>query len=467
MHLYTAARVLTGKPGAVIHQGAVLVEGQRIAWVGPLDQLDPDRRQAAGHTDLGPGTTILPGLIDSHVHLGFDGGPDVVASMQAGSDAEQLIIMLRNAAELLGAGVTSARDLGARSFLDINVREGVDAGLARGPRLVTAARPLTPTGGHCWFMGGECDSATEARRLVRAHHKAGADWVKVMATGGGMTATSMPWQAQFDEQELRAVTTEAHRLGRRVAAHAHGTPGIRLAVAAGVDTIEHCTWMGPDGSPHFDPQLAEAIAAAGIYVCPTLNARAHSAPPELLERFVTNVEKMHAAGIELIAGTDAGIDLLPHGAYAHGLEVMAKGAMTTAEVIEAATVRAATALGLAEVTGTLEAGKDADLVGVAGDPLADLSCLRRPTLILTRGWAYPPNHLMAPQPPDVEEGPGGLEGLPARLQARLKPSHRPLRRAHPHQPGPADARSTPSGPLGGEEQRRQSAALLPPGQVSG
>ena len=184
--------------------------------------------------------------------------------------------MLRSARELLSAGVTTARDLGARSFLDIAVAAATASGMAEGPRLLTAARPLTPTGGHCWFMGGECDTADDLRRMVRLHHKMGADFVKVMSTGGFMTEGAPPWSAQFSLAELEAVVAEAHRLGKRVAAHAHGRLGITQAVAAQVDTIEHCSFAGPDrkyGSD-FDPAVVDQIAAAGIYVCPTMNVHA-------------------------------------------------------------------------------------------------------------------------------------------------------------------------------------------------
>lgn len=147
---------------------------------------------------------ILPGLVDAHVHLGFDGGPDPVARMRSATDAELLILMLRSARELLGAGVTTARDLGARSFLDVTVRDAVASGMARGPRMLCAGRPITVTGGHCWFMGAECDNAQAVRTMVRLHHKMGVDVIKVMSTGGFMTIGSAPWFAQFTGDELAA-----------------------------------------------------------------------------------------------------------------------------------------------------------------------------------------------------------------------------------------------------------------------
>jgi len=195
MRLYQGAALLTSASAELIPLGGVLVDGPAIVAAGPLDALAP-LAGPAEVVDLG-GLTLMPGLIDAHVHLGFDGGPAPVARMKSDTDAEQLVLMLHSARALLRAGVTSARDLGARSFLDVVVRDAIASGLADGPRLLTAARPLTPTGGHCWFMGGECDNADDLRRMVRLHHKMGADLIKVMSTGGFMTAGSAPWYAQF------------------------------------------------------------------------------------------------------------------------------------------------------------------------------------------------------------------------------------------------------------------------------
>ena len=247
MRLYTADALLTSASAEVVHRGGVLIDGGQIVAAGPSEALR-STGPGAEVVDLGA-VTLLPGLIDAHVHLGLDGSPAPVARMRAETDAEQRILMLNSARQLLQVGVTTARDLGARAFLDIAVRDAIAGGSAAGPRLVTAGRPLTSTGGHCWFMGGECGSADELRRMVRLHHKMGADLIKVMSTGGFMTTgTAAPWFAQFTPAELSAVTGEAHRLGKRVAAHAHGKEGIARAVAAGVDTIEHGSFAGRTGS---------------------------------------------------------------------------------------------------------------------------------------------------------------------------------------------------------------------------
>ncbi|HUY44257.1 MAG TPA: amidohydrolase family protein [Streptosporangiaceae bacterium] len=288
--------------------------------------------------------------------------------------------MLHTARELLRAGVTTARDLGARSFLDVAVRDAIARGIADGPRLVTAARPLTPTGGF-------------------------------------MTDGSAPWFAQFSLAELTTVVAESHRLGKRVAAHAHGREGIARAVAARVDSIEHCSFAGQDGKfgSDFDPALADEIAAAGIYVCPTMNVHALT----MRDRFGDALEKvitaLHSRGVQLIAGTDAGIDNCPHGGYACGLEALAAAGLPPAEVLDAATLRAARALGVDDRTGSIAPGKDADIVAVRGDPLRDISALRRVELVVARGT----QHVPAAQPAWVRAGQAGDGAGPAGADAGL------------------------------------------------
>jgi imidazolonepropionase-like amidohydrolase len=399
MRLYTADALLTRASAEVVHRGGVLIDGGQIVAAGPSEALR-SLGPGAEVVDLGA-VTLLPGLIDAHVHLGFDGSPDPVARMRAETDAEQLVLMRRSARQLLQAGVTTARDLGARAFLDIAVRDTIARGTADGPRLVTAGRPLTPAGGHCWFMGGECGSVGELRRMVRLHHEMGADLIKVMSTGGFMTTGSAPWFAQFTPAELSAVTAEAHRLGKRVAAHAHGKEGIARAVAAGVDTIEHCSFAGPDGEfgSDFDPALAEEIAVAGIFVCPTINVTA----PIMRERHGPVLEEvimgLHQHGVPLIAGTDAGTDNCPHGAYVCGLEALAEAGLPAREVLEAATLRAARALGVEDRTGSIAPGKDADLIAIRGDPLRNVSALHHIELVVTRGRQFIPAPPVSGPPP--------------------------------------------------------------------
>src|SRR5215471_13949407 len=351
-----------------VTDGAVVVGDRTVDWAGPVGAL-PAEYSSLRRTDYSD-FTIMPGLIDSHVHLAFDGGPNPAARMRAETDEQQLVLMLRSARELLGIGVTTARDLGGRGYLSVVVRDAIAAGMARGPRLIVSASPVTVTGGHCWFMGGEADSEDDLRRLVRTHHKHGVDVVKVMSTGGFMTTGSAPWYAQFTTAQVAVIVEEAARVDKPVAAHAHGTEGIRRAVEAGVTTIEHCSFVTETNERRFSEPLAARIAERGMFVCPTISGGA----PYIAEltgiEVGAHVKPLHEAGVRIIAGTDAGIDNNPHHQYVGGLEYLVTLGFRPAQVLAMATTEAAAALGLGATTGRLAPGHDADLIVVCGDPQA-------------------------------------------------------------------------------------------------
>ena len=383
----TAPRVITGD--RTVTDGAVVIGDQSLDWVGPAEAL-PAEYAALTRTDY-PESTIMPGLIDSHVHLGFDGGPNPAARMRSESDEQQLVLMLHSARDLLGVGVTTARDLGARAYLDVVVRDAIAAGLARGPRMVVATRPITVTGGHCWFMGGEADSDDELRRMVRTHHKHDADLIKVMSTGGFMTTGSAPWYAQFTQTQLAVIVEEAGRVDKPVAAHAHGIEGIRRAVEAGVTTLEHCSFVTETNERRFDEPLAARIADRRIFVCPTINVNAPYVA-ELTGIVVgEHLLAMHDMGVRLIAGTDAGIDNTPHHQYVGGLEYLVTLGFRAAEVLAMATTEAAAALGVDTITGRLAPGFDADVIVVDGDPGTDITALGRLRRVIARGRDYRPD----------------------------------------------------------------------------
>jgi imidazolonepropionase-like amidohydrolase len=372
-YLLKADSVLTGKRGEVIRDGgAVLVEDEKIVWIGAQAQFDQPLDSGTEVIDFGV-MTLMPGMIDCHVHLGFDGSADPVAHMKQSSDVQLLVTMLYNARLLLKSGVTTAREMGARGYLDLVVKEAVLAGTAPGPNLIVCNRPITTTGGHCWFMGCECDDVTQVRRAVREHAKAGADFMKIMLTGGFMTKGSAPWYTQFDQYEMDAVAYEAHRLDKKIAVHAHGTPGIISATKAGVDTIEHCSWVTSSGF-EYDQECAEKIVAQGIHVCLTTNIAWSTRITQREERF-HNIRRMRELGMTFIAGTDAGINFVPHDKYVAGLETLRDIGLTNEEIIESATIVAAEGCGLEKVTGSLTTGKRADIIAIKGDPLADISAL--------------------------------------------------------------------------------------------
>ncbi len=383
----TAPRVLTGDQA--VADGAVVIGDRTVSWVGPAENL-PGEYGPLPRSDY-PESTIMPGLIDSHVHLGFDGGPNPAARMRGATDGQLLALMLHSARQLLGVGVTTARDLGARAYLDVVVREAIAEGLARGPRMVVATRPVTVTGGHCWFMGGEADSEDDLRRIVRTHHKHGADLIKVMATGGFMTRGSAPWHAQFTTAQLAVIVEEARRVDKPVAAHVHGIEGIRRAVEAGVTTLEHCSFVTETNERRFDEALAAQIAERQIFVCPTMNVNAPYIAALTGIKVGEHAKALREAGVRIITGTDAGIDNTPHHQYVGGLEYLVTLGFPPADVLAMATTEAAAALGVDAITGRLEPGYEADVIVVDGDPRADIAALGRLRRVIARGRDYLPD----------------------------------------------------------------------------
>ncbi len=366
-----AARLFDGIGRAAVPNPLVLIADGRIAGV------ETGRGEAPSNlelVDLGD-ATILPGLVDAHVHLGFDASSEPVAHMRADSDAVLLLRMRLAARRALKAGVTTVRDLGDRAYLGVTLRDWFRAGDEIGPEIVAAGPPITVTGGHCHFMGGEADGELEVRRAVRARVKAGADTIKIMATGGHMTPGTNPGLPQYSVDELSAAVHEAHRLGRQVAAHAHGPAGIVAAVDARVDDIEHCSFRVARGREP-DARLIDRIAEQRINVCPTVGALPSEGASALAESFLPILEQMHRAGVRLIGGTDAGISpSKPHDVLPRGIAFLAQAGLTHAEALVAATSLAAEACGVADRKGAIQPGKDADLLVVDGDPTRDLSAL--------------------------------------------------------------------------------------------
>jgi imidazolonepropionase-like amidohydrolase len=420
----TASRLISAPGEAVIADGAVVLDAGAIAWVGPLAGLPG--AYAAHPLTSHPGGTILPGLVETHAHLGsYANAPSAAASVPAGRH-EQARVALSSVAiarQLASVGVTTVQSLGSRFFADVALRDAVADGLVAGPRIVAAGPQLTTTAGHAWSTGGEVDSVTEIRRAVRDHHKAGVDLIKVMATGGFMTARTAPWHAQFTTEELRALVEEAHRLGKHTAAHAHGTEGIRRAVDAGIDYLAHASFIDRDGRTRFDPELADRIAARGIYVD---TCSPPSWPAVAGETTTPRALELYRHGVPLVTGHDIGA-VLPASGYTFGLKQLEASGIPREEVLRAATSRAAAAVGLAGVTGVLAAGYAADLIVVDGDPLADLAALDRLREVVIGGRTFVPD----PVEPFLPERPAAAAGTPHPSDARaawLEHQHR--RRAH-------------------------------------
>nr|AKC91866.1 amidohydrolase family protein [Streptomyces muensis] len=390
--LITASRVLTGS-GTHLEDGAVLVEGDSIAAVGRRAEL-ADRVGADGKHLAFPDATLLPGLIDAHVHLAFDGGGDPVATLDESSDEKLLEDMRRRAEQLLSSGVTTVRDLGDRHGLALRLDEEISQGGTSGPRIVAAGTPATPPGGHCHFLGGEVSGVDQVRDLVRRNIAAGAGVIKAMVTGGGLTKDGpKSWQSQFSPDELQALVDEAHQADVPVAAHAHGTDGITAAVEAGVDTIEHCTWMTADG---FDlrQDVLKQIIDRDIAVCPAVSPHWEMLPrffgEERAAAMFDLVRQMAEAGAKLIAGTDAGVQRAGFDGLVPALSFYAHLGLSNSRILDMATADAAGALGLGETTGRIAPRFRADLLVIDGDPLEDLSALKMVRAVVAAGRLLEP-----------------------------------------------------------------------------
>jgi imidazolonepropionase-like amidohydrolase len=392
-YLLSASQVLTGPADQRILDGAVLIEDELIVAVGHREEIlakaDADIVELAF-----PAATILPGLINAHVHLAFNPGPDRLAELMAPADETRLVLaMAGRAQQLINCGVTTVRDLGDRGGLAVTLREAINAGELVGPRILAATAPLTPPGGHCWFLGGEVAGAEQFRQRIHHNAAAGADVIKVMVSGGSMTpGGAQMWQPQFSTTELRSVVEEAHRQGLPVAAHAHGTSSIRICVDAGVDTIEHCTWLTGPGVFEPDEQTIADIAEAGIAVC-TANCNdwrpfAKKFGVERAQQIIGRVRWMADRGVRLITGTDAG--MAPFDNFPVALRALQDWGFSTDQILEMATVTTADAIGLATTAGRLCVGYSADLLVVHGDPRSDLTALERPALVMTRGRPHVP-----------------------------------------------------------------------------
>ena len=379
MRCYSNIRLWDGVGDGYADADSIAIDGERIRAIG----------YGFGGEDC-RGATVVPGLIDAHVHMVLDPGLHTLAEQLGEPAAVVREKMAARAEAMVRSGITTARDLGGGDHLELALRDDIDRGELPGPRLLCAGQPITSVGGHCHFWGGEAADLAAAAKVVDRQWRRGADLIKVMATGGMQTPASQPKDAQFDAETLAAIVALAGERGLVVAAHCHGTPGIRNAAEAGVATIEHCSWIGADGKrDDFDPASARMLADRGIFVSPTVNAGWARFGPAFAAQVRANFRGMKHHGCRLIASTDAGIPNVRHHDLARALPVFAQLAeLSPLETLRAATSTAAEALGLAGVTGTLRPGRCADLLLVAGDPLADLSTLAEPVMVVARGRVF-------------------------------------------------------------------------------
>jgi imidazolonepropionase-like amidohydrolase len=380
-----APRLLDGTGTPAVEDAALLLEGGRTAYAGPAAGL-PESASQVPAIDF-PGATLLPGLVDAHVHLVASGDPDLAAGLPK-TEAERTVAAVVNARRNLERGVTLVRDLGAPGAEAVLVGRAVEEGTVAGPRVVAAGPAVTMTGGHIPYLGRVTDGVDAMRAAVRANLALGARCIKVVATGGVLTPGVDPRKPAYTQPELDALVDEAHRLGLTVAAHAIGEGGVAAALRAGVDSIEHGMFL--------DDESIELFLATGARLSATFSApygilggprvpgwikdRARPAAEAQARSFRAAVE----AGVPVVAGTDAGTPDNPHGGVAREVAFMVEAGLDALLAVRAATAEAADLLG-AEDRGVLRRGAAADVLVADGDVTADVGALQRPLAVFQDG----------------------------------------------------------------------------------
>jgi imidazolonepropionase-like amidohydrolase len=397
-----AAHVFDSVSGKLAGPGVVLVSGTKILAVGSDVSIPAD----AEVIDL-KDATLLPGFIDAHVHLSQEAGPhwyhDYFDSIMR-FPAEQALYGAHYAKATLEAGITTVRDVGSTDYVALGLRNAIAAGQIPGPRMLVANYAIGATGGHAdqdpvppqriaaaGTIKGVCNGPEECREAVRYQIKYGADVIKFMPSGGVLSLSDPVDNPQLTQDEMNAIVAEAHNWGRKVAAHCHGDRAAKMAIAAGVDSIEHGTFLQDDTLLEMKKKHVYLVATlfAGAWVGerldtfpPAIAAKARAAAAQAQQMFQHAVK----IGVPIAMGTDAGVE--PHGLNAREFSLMTKNGLPPAQALMAGTANGAELLGVADKTGTLAAGKSADVIAVAGNPLEDMTSTEHPVLVMKEGTIY-------------------------------------------------------------------------------
>lgn len=370
--------------GRILEHATVLVKGEKIEKVAEGNvRLPRDAKKIPLD-----GRMLLPGFIDSHIHICLDSSPDPMSVALTESQTLTTLKAANAAKQTLLAGVTSIRDMGGKDGIDLGLRQAINSGLIPGPRMLVSGKLICMTGGHGWQVGVEVNGEDEVRKAAREQIKAGVDIVKLMATGGVLTPAVEPGSEQLTEAELRAGVEEAHKAGRKTATHAMGTKGILNALRAGIDSIEHGVYL--------DEQTVSLMVERDVPLIPTLSALFNiehkgieaGIPAFAVEKTLrvkpSHLESIRMAremGVSIAMGTDAGTPFNMHGDNLSELKFLVDCGFSPMEAIEAGTRIAARVLGMEKEVGTIEEGKLADLVLIEGNPLDDIDVLLKRELI--------------------------------------------------------------------------------------
>ncbi|MBK5921708.1 Xaa-Pro dipeptidase [Rhodothalassium salexigens] len=401
-----AGRLLAVPGAGVAEERSILIRNGRIVAIEDGYTTGGGDWRGARIVDL-TDHFVLPGLIDAHVHITGELGPRQKLDRVEMSDARTAMRAWAYADRTLAAGFTTIRDVGANAEAVFALRDAIAAGEVTGPRILSAGSTISATGGHGDVHGyrddilhlmedtSSCDGADDCRRAVRRQIKRGSDLIKITATGGVLSETAAGTGQQMFDDEMTAVVETAHSLGRKVAAHAHDAAGIKAALRAGVDSIEHGTFVDDEAIALFKETgaylvptvlagvtVSEMAQAPGSFMAPPVAEKAIRVGPALMKMLA----RAHEAGVRIAFGTDTGVS--PHGQNARELVLMVEAGIPAEAVLRSATVEAATLLGLDATVGTIEPGKAADIVAVAGDPLSDMTAMRSVAFVMRDGRVH-------------------------------------------------------------------------------
>jgi len=372
-----------------LQAGGMLIEDSTIEWIGPL--LNAPNVESAEKINF-PNCTILPGLIDSHVHLSLTGKPDPWEEMVNDTPVIAAIKATESAKKTLQYGVTYVRDMGSKNGVVIEVGQAIDQNIIHGSQVIATGRCIVMTGGHAYPIGVEIDGEDKARRAARLELKKGAKGLKVMATGGVLTPGVEPGSPQLTIREMLAVTEEAHKAGFLVGAHAHGTEGIKNAIKSNCDTIEHCSYLDDDTIELFlqkGTTMVSTLIATELLISKIDDPRIQ---PYVAKKIKTHagfesksLRKAIKAGIEIIAGSDSGTAFNPHNQLIQEIKLLVSHGMTEISAIKAATIKPAKKFGKSDSIGSLDKGKAADFLVVDGNPLTNIESLEKIHAVFKNG----------------------------------------------------------------------------------
>ncbi|MBW1712987.1 MAG: amidohydrolase family protein [Deltaproteobacteria bacterium] len=374
-----AGKLLGMSPEFAGDDMVVCLEGGRIERIEKRDRFKPP--QDAPVVDWSA-YSVMPGLIDCHDHLGFDVGDEEAQALEC--DFINVLRGVRNAKALLRSGITTLRTMGEKNFMDIYWQKAIEAGWMVGPRLVNSSQIIAKTGGHAWYIGVEVDGVDNLRRAIRHQVKSGAQCIKIMITGGASTAGSDPLAPEYSSEEIVAAIEEAHRCHRKIAAHAHGGPGVREAIEHGVDSIEHGVFLTGE-----DLRL---MAQKGTYLVVTYGVMAAAAElpgiPQFMKENCTRARDHYMTTLKLAKEHQVKVAFggdTYHADPKRDLEALVKAGFSTEEALKAGTIAGAELVGLKEEIGSVEAGKCADLIAIDGDPLSDISDVAHVAAVMKSG----------------------------------------------------------------------------------